>query len=55
MGYISTFCIGGCFGFLIAAIISSSGYDNKVQEAYSIGYRAGFNKGFDRGRIKEKN
>ena len=44
MSYIFTLCIGGCIGFFVAAIISSSGYEDKIREAYNEGYKRGLKK-----------
>lgn len=43
MSYILAFVAGVLVGFLITAIITSSGYTNKIQEAYDDGYKMGLN------------
>ena len=45
MSYILTFCAGGFLGYIIAAILASGGYAEKIQEAYEEGYKRGFNRG----------
>lgn len=50
MGYILTFCVGGFFGLFIAALASSVGYTEKMQEAYDEGYDIGYKMGLNKNK-----
>ena len=50
MVHLIVFSVGGLVGYILASVVSASGDDERMQEAYNAGFERGYNVGSEHGK-----